>query len=706
MQSRLRLHRAVALLLALLVWRPAGQAQQQPATQKPPQPLEQTAGSPQQPTFRAGVNFVRVDIIVTDKNGEPVSDLQPADFEVVEDGKPQKIETFKLVHVTGEPAPGDPQPRETLSTYEQETEAARDDVRLYVIFLDDYHVRRGAGMSVRDPLINFINTQLAPNDLAAVVYPLTPMSDLRFTRSRDALVSAIQNFDGRKYDYQPRNDFEERYANYPASTVERIRNEVTFSALKALVTHLGSVREGRKAVILVSEGFTNMLPPQLRDPVASMPGFGNPARGQPSAGENDPTEDSATFFASVDLQEEMRNVYDAANRNNTAIYTVDPRGLAVFEFDINEGVGTQADSAMLQAMTDTLRVLASETDGRAVVSQNDLAGGLRQIVRDSSEYYLIGYSSTENRTDGKFHDIAVRVKRPGVQVRSRKGYWALTAEDAARAAAPPKPGPPPAVTRALTSILEPPRGRPIRTWIGTARGEDGKTRVTFVWEPIPAPPGTSGPEPVRVSLVAAGASGRPFFRGRVPEAGPASGAPSGANTAPTGSPVPEAVGGPSRVVFDADPGKMELRIAAEGANAQVLDSDVRAVDVPDLTAAQVALSTPRVFRARTARDFRLFSASPDAVPTATREFSRNDRLLIRFDAYGPGGTAPTTSARLLNRAGQPMVTLSVEPGTAEAPGPFVDLPLGSLASGEYLVEIRASGEGGDAAELIPIRVVS
>ena len=84
---------------------------------------------------------------------------------------------------------------------------------------------------------------------------------------------------------------------------------------------------------------------------------------------------------------------------------------------------------------DTLRVLAEETDGRAIVNKNDLESGMKQIVRDSSAYYLLGYNSTQSPTDGRFHEIKVKLKRPGVQVRARKGYWAYTAEEAAKAIA-------------------------------------------------------------------------------------------------------------------------------------------------------------------------------------------------------------------------------------------------------------------------------
>src|SRR5439155_243077 len=180
-----------------------------------------------------------------------------------------------------------------------------------------------------------------------------------------------------------------------------------------------------------------------------------------------------------DINNDLREIFDNANKYNVSIYAVDPRGLATNEFDINEGVNIQTDSKYLSATMDTLRVLADNTDGRAIVNRNDLEAGMKQIMRDSSAYYLIGYNSTRTTADGKFHEIKVRVKRPGVQVRSRKGYWALTAEETARALAPPKPGLPKPVENALASIEAPSRSRIIRTWIGTSRADDGRTKVTF-----------------------------------------------------------------------------------------------------------------------------------------------------------------------------------------------------------------------------------
>ncbi|MBI4477822.1 MAG: VWA domain-containing protein [Acidobacteria bacterium] len=685
-----------------------GQKPEQKPEQKPTDPQAPAPGTtPQPPTFRTGINFVRVDVIVTDRDGRQVTDLTQADFEVTEDGKPQTIETFKMVQLGGELKPGAEPPRPIRSSYDEESEAARDDVRLFAIFLDDYHVRLSSSMGVRDPLMNFVTNQLGAADLVGLMYPLTPLSEVRMTRDRESVARALKTFEGRKYDYRPRNEFEDRYSLYPAATVEQIRNQVSLSALKALVTHLGGLREGRKAVILVSEGFTSLLPPQLRDPIAALPGLGNPNRGNPTAGQGSLLEDRARFSADLDLQMELREVYDAANRTNTAIYALDPRGLAAAEFDISQNVGMQQDTQALNSSLDSLRTLADQTDGRAIVNRNDLAGGLKQVVQDSSVYYLIGYNSTQAPSDGKFHKIEVRIRqaanRRGVNVRARKGYWAMTPEEMTRATAPPKPGPPPAVERALASLAEQ-RRRLIQTWLGTSKGEDGKTRVTFVWEPMPPVPGQRREEPARVAVIAAGTEGRAYFRGKVPEGDLAAAGANGATAGTLGAAPPAPVARDvHHVSFEAQPGKMELRLQIEGKGG-VLDSDVQEIVVPDFSGPEVYLSTPRVLRARNALEFRGLSSNPNPAPTAAREFRRTDRLIVRVAAYGPGGTAPAVTAKLLNRGGTSMTDLPVAANSSLDTTHQIDLPLASLPAGEFLLELKARSDAGEATELVPFRV--
>jgi len=658
---------------------PAGQQSPQPATDQPPAPG-------QAPVFRTGINFVRVDVIVSDKAGNAVGDLKPEDFEISEQGKPQKVETFKLVSLDGGLMAKEP-PRQIRTDYDEESEAARDDVRLFAIFLDDYHVTRINSMAARTQVARFVDTQLGPSDMIGLMYPLEPIASVRMTRNHEAVSKGINQFLGRKYDYTPRNELEEKYAYYPAETVERIRIGVSLSALKSLIRHMGSLKEGRKALILVSEGYTYMLPPQLRDPVAAVPGAGNPNSQNPFAGgTNDINENRAAFMAGADMESDLRDLTDTANRNNVTIYAVEPRGLATNEFGIDQNIGPQTDRQYLNTTMETLRTLALNTDGRAIVNRNDLTIGMKQIIRDSSAYYLLGYNSTFTATDGKFHEIKVRVKRPGVQVRARKGYWAFTAQDAAKALGPAKPEPPKAVETALATIAQPVHSsRVVRTWIGADRGANGKTKVTFVWEPLPraaGDPPRGGDVPARVMLTAVGPDGTPYFRGRVPDTPPAAAA---------GATV-----GPTKISFEAPPGKIQMRVAVESAGSEVLDSEVREVAVPDLTAPDTVIGTPAVFRARTVRELQQLKSDAQAAPTAAREFSRSDRVFVRVPVYGQN---PAITARLLNRAGDKMSELPAS-GDAGATRDF-DLTLSSLPPGEYLVEIST----GASKELVGFRVL-
>jgi len=643
------------------------------------------------PVFRGGIDFVRVDVIVTDKAGRPLGDLTASDFEVTEDGKPQSIETFKLVELDGGLMPGpDGPPREIRTDADEELEAARDDVRLFGVFLDDYHVRDSTSMSVRQSLARFIETQLGPSDMIGLMYPLQPLSAVRFSRNHDAVGRAVQQFLGRKYDYRPRNTIEEQYAHYPTEMVERIRNQVSLTAIEGLIVRMGSLKEGRKALVLVSEGYSNMLPPQLRDQNAQMPGFGNPAARNPMAGLNDPNEQRAAFFANDDLQRDMQRLFAAAARHNVAIYTLDPRGLATNEFGIDQNIASGVDRTYLFQTQDTLRQIAEESDGRPIVNRNDLTIAMKQIVMDSSAYYLLGYRSPTGAADGKFHQVRVRVKRPGVQVRTRRGYWAVTPEEARVALTPPKPGPPKAVETALAAIAAPVRSRVVRTWIGTDRGANGKTAVTFVWEPVPpraGDPARAEDRPARVMLTASTADGAPVFRGRIPEGGG------------TASPAPA---GASRVTFEAPPGPLSLRLAVESTGAETLDSEVREIAIPDMTVSQTVFGTPQLFRARTVRDAQQVRTDPNAIPTAVREFSRTERLLVKITAHGPGGARPALTARLLNRSGQPMNDVPLAPAANDVP--LADIPLAGLVPGEYLLEVAASGPGGEAKELIGFRI--
>ena len=132
---------------------------------------------------------------------------------------------------------------------------------------------------------------------------------------------------------------------------------------------------------------------------------------------------------------------------------------------------------------------------------------------------------------------------------------------------------------------------------------------------------------------------------------------------------------------------------------------MREITVPDLTSAQTMLGTPEVYRGRTVREFQQLKTDNDSVPTAAREFSRTDRLLIRVPVYGPGGTTPPISVHLLNRGGSAMNEIQTVPSSR--PGAQqIEMPLAGLAPGEYVIEIKAGGDAGEAQELIGFRVTA
>jgi VWFA-related protein len=362
----------------------------------------------------------------------------------------------------------------------------------------------------------------------------------------------------------------------------------------------------------------------------------------------------------------LDTVIRSADRANVAVYPFDPAG--------------SAD----EPAREDLRRLALETDGASI--ESDAVAGLRRAAVASSVYYLLSFNAT-HPDDGRFRTLEARVIRPGVLLRAPRGYWAASPDEALRTAllaklnepkkiVPPEPAP-------HVSTL-------IRPWFGVSRGAGGSSRVTFVWEPAARVPGERVRRQVsRLVLTARSGDGTVLFEGPV--------SPTGAGT------MDESGGTPARAVFDVPPGRLRLRMSIQDAAAQQLDQDVREISIRDLRG-EVAVGSLQVLRARNAREFRALDAE-SAVPVASREFSRIERLFIRFQAYGPGGAAPAVSARLLGRAGQAVRDLTVLPAST-AGDHAIDLPLAGLAAGEYTIEVTASAGGGDAKDRMAFRVTS
>ncbi len=515
--------------------------------------------------------------------------------------------------------------------------------RLFAIYLDDYYVSAARTQEVRDALHRFVDQDLRPGDLVTILRPLDSLLSIRLTGDRDALHRAIDAFEGRRGDYAPRTAFERNYMVNDQEHAEVQRTQSTWSTLNALALHLANLGTGRKTMLLVSE----QADPMLR------------RRGLEAL----PTSSS---------------VMRTANRANVAIYVLDPLDAAARAAAPDEG-------------PNLLSVLADDTDGARFApsgaSGEGLEAGLRRMVADASAYYLLTYRSARN-IDGMFHAVDVSVKTKGVQLRARKGFWAPTPDEIQRAnllARANEPRPP---------VVLPPARRTsplIRPWFGMAKGTGGNTRVTFVWEPAGAVPGDRRVRtPSRVVFKATGANETTLFEGTV---------------RPTGAVVFDGLDAAlARAVFEVPPGRIRLEMSIEDASTSAIDSDVRDLLVGDLRA-PVAIGTPEVLRARTAKDMRALEANPDAVPVASRQFSRSEQLVIRVPVYAPGG-APEITARLLSPSGQSMRPLTIEPAATADGRAQIELPLAGLAPGDYAVEIVAASPAGQAKDTLRFRVTN
>jgi hypothetical protein len=148
---------------------------------------------------------------------------------------------------------------------------------------------------------------------------------------------------------------------------------------------------------------------------------------------------------------------------------------------------------------------------------------------------------------------------------------------------------------------------------------------------------------------------------------------------------------------------MQVRFNIENARGQVLDAGTREFTIPDFSRTEVSLSTPQLLRARTTKEIAALKADPAAAPTPDREFRRTERLAIRVEAYARQGGEPSVTAKLLNRSGQSMTELPMQASGALR---YADVPVASLAPGEYLVEITATAGGNSSQEVLAIRVIS
>ena len=418
----------------------------------------------QQPVFHTEANYVRVDVYPT-ANGVPVGDLQLADFELLEDGKVQKIDQFERIVLRPRATADERRDPNSVAESRSMMESSRG--RLFALFLDDGHVDVSGSHNIRKPLTDALERLVGPDDLFGVMLPEMSATQVTFGRKTTTIDGILANYWhwGERSRITTLDPVEEQYNQcYPglppspdprfcqdddrgvaAEMILRRRETRTLDALEDLTRYLRGVREERKAVLVVSEGWQLFGPNQrlarrlnCEVPTGTPPGLGPgaiPQIGQPKnsqAAVSRPCDRDRLNLAQLDDRRRLLTIADEANHANVSFYTIDPRGLPVFDLPLGPAPPPSPadDQTMLRDRIDTLRTLASATDGLAIVNSNDLDRGLRRISDDLTSYYLFGYYST-GKLDGKFHAITVRVKRPGVQVRARRGFLAPTAEEAA-----------------------------------------------------------------------------------------------------------------------------------------------------------------------------------------------------------------------------------------------------------------------------------
>jgi VWFA-related protein len=388
----------------------------------------------QQPTFRTSVDLVTTDVIVRDGKGQFVSDLQPGDFQLFEDGVPQKLVSMVLVHggrtfntLTAAPPP--PQEGIILPPPRPSNDAAG---RIMILFVDDLHLDFRNTGRIRE-LFNKIRKQLIhEGDMFGIVStgPSSLAIDLTYDIKR--LDEAIKKISGSGL--KP-NDILSGGETSEGPSEVRYRAHVAFSTAYELIKNLEQVHNRRKALVYVSDGYDFNPFEQSRAKARAdmMPSTANQnnsdGSNNSSATEDDIWNKQGQQFADADLARELADLTRTANRANVTIYSIDPRGL-VGGPDLDEKVDPVEWQDYVRKSQDSLRVLAEETGGLAVVNQNDFDRALKRIDAETSDYYVLGYYSNNPDPFKRNRQLEVKLNKPGFDVWARKGYTIKT---------PPKP---------------------------------------------------------------------------------------------------------------------------------------------------------------------------------------------------------------------------------------------------------------------------
>jgi len=653
------------------------------------------AAEPQQPpiTFRAEVNYVEVDARVVDGKGAFVSTLKPGDVQVFEDGKPQQVSVMSLVNIPVERAE---RPLFASRPIEADVRSNREGAgRVYLLVLDDLHTNVLRSSRVKATARQFIERYLGANDTAAVVFTSGRTDASQdFTNSPQRLLRAVDKFMGRKVRSATLNRIDQesmtRATRQQGDRIDDIDDRergfqarASLDTIKNLSEYLGGIRGRRKALVLFSEGIDY----DINDV------FNN--------------QDATT------IMDATRALIASATRANVAVYGVDPRGLTTggdddiqvqaYPDDTTLGITSTSLYNEVRLGQDSLRVLSTETGGFAVVSRNDFATAFQRIVDDNSAYYMIGYYASNEKRDGRFRKIEVRVPdHPGYVVRARKGYVAP------RGKAPDTKGTPggasPELRDALSSPL-PLGGLSMATTAVVFKGPapNGSVTVSTMIRgtdlPFVEKNGTVTND-LEFQIVATDEKGKSF--------------PTDRNTVNLAM-KPETAARVAATGFrfvsslDLAPGRYVLRVSAREGNGKKAGSVIYDLDVPDFAKQPLSISS-----------LAITSAVSSAVPTVRpkdplekllpgplstyREFPVMDELAFFAEVYE---TAASQShkvdllATVKAEGGQSVFQAKEQRDSSELAGSSGGygfsgrVPLRSLAPGLYVLRVEATSTLGN-----------
>jgi VWFA-related protein len=361
---------------------------------------------PPTPQFKSSVDVVHLDVSVLDEQRRPVRGLKPSDFTILEDGQPRDIAVFEAVEV--------PDPEPATATWKREVARdvrANDDVqerRLFLLVLDDSTIQASPrAINTAKDVARMVIDRFGTSDLAAVIFTRDNRHAQDFTTDRTRLLTAVNKFTVGFRDMGLRD----AEAQQPLAGQDDGYFLASSTSLERAVNVLTSLPDRRKSIVYIGQG----VPANLESTGFAPPGL------PPSGGM------SIQMAQAVNsrIKTQMERIFMDARRANINVYTIDACGLRV----PGEGSAANVMLCVPGVEQEYLRIIASNTGGRAIVDTNDFTAGVEAIFMENASYYLLGIHPASARPDGKLRRLEVKVNRPGVTVRTRNGYREEKASD-------------------------------------------------------------------------------------------------------------------------------------------------------------------------------------------------------------------------------------------------------------------------------------